>query len=279
VGGVNFSYKFGDGILAAGFRSGRVAADGSFEVKDVTEGVYSLSTTSALDQTVTVADADITGLTLVTTTGSSVSGRIVTDEDTAPPFTTAGVRVLFDAPVGRVIPTVRLVGPEQDWSFKTTGLAGPYLFRLLGLPDGWMLASVKLGERDITDAPWDVPGGGRDFAGLTLAVTRKGASIAGAVVGSDGKPAPSATIVAFADDDTLWLPGSRFTRALRPGRDGQFVIKGLPPGIYRVVARESIEEGQWDDRAFLDETRDQAVRVVLGDGASERITLTLPRQR
>jgi hypothetical protein len=279
VGGVNFSYKFGDGVLGAGFRSGRVAADGSFEVKDVTEGVYSLYTTSALDQTVTVADADVTGLTLVTTMGSSVSGTIVTDDDTPPPFRTAGVRVLLEAPVGRVIPTVRLVGPELDWSFKTTGLAGPYLFRLLGLPDGWRLASVKLGERDITDAPWDVPGGARDFGGLKLVVTRNSASIAGAVVDRDGRPAPSATIVAFADDDTLWMPGTRFTRALRPGRDGQFVIKGLPPGTYRVIARDAIEEGQWEDRAFLEEARDQAVRVVLGDGAAERIALTLPRQK
>jgi hypothetical protein len=54
----------------------------------------------------------------------------------------------------------------------------------------------------------------------------------------------------------------------------------LPAGTYRAVALEAIEQGQWEDREFLDGLRTGALRVELGEGAAQAITLKLPtRQR
>ena len=270
--GAQLAYSFGDGILASGFRQARVAGDGSFEFADVTEGVYNVSA-GGDDETITVRDADISGVALTSKVGSTVTGVFVGDDDGPPPFRPPGVRVNLLAPLGRVLPTVRIVSPEPDWSFKLQGLGGPFLFRAMGLPEGWSVGSVKIGDRDITDTPWDVPTGGKQIDGLKIALTQKAVRLSGSVVDASNKPTSGATVIVFADDEKLWLPGSRFISAQRPSRDGTFSFVGLPPGVYRAIARDLVEDGQWFDRDFLDAIRDVATRIVLTDGANESITL------
>jgi hypothetical protein len=208
--------------------------------------------------------------------GSTVSGTLVTDEETRPPFQPSGVRVSLQAPYGKVLPTVRVVSLEADWSFKMAELGGPFLFRLIGLPQGWTVAAVRLDDKDITDAPWDVPTGGRQIGGLKIVVTQKVGRVSGSVVDEANQPTSSAAIVVFAEDETLWIPGSRFVRTTRPDRDGRFSIAGLPGGTYRAIARAYIEDGQWEDPKFLEEARDTAVKFILGEGGAQTLTLKVP---
>lgn len=273
--GVSLWYQFGSGSLTYGIRNARAAADGTFAFKDVTEGAYQL-TGAGPGESVIVRDSDVTGLMLVDRTGSAVSGTLVTEDGTPPPFSPSGVRVNTLAPFGKVLPAVRVAGLETDWSFKFDSLGGPFLFRLLGLPSDWVLGSVKLGEQDITDAPWDVPTGGRKLGGLKIVVTQKVSRITGAIADADGRPASDGVALVFSDDEKLWIPGSRFVRTVRPGATGQFTLTGMPAGTYRAVARESIEEGQWDDPSFLEQLRDEAVRFVLDEGGTHTLALKLP---
>ena len=273
VTGAQLAYRFGDGILSSGFRTTRVTGDGSFDFADVTEGVYSVSAGSGTDETITVRDADISGLSLTSRIGSTVSGVFVGEDDGPPPFRSPGVRVNLLAPLGNVLPTVRIVSPEPDWSFKLSGLGGPFLFRAIGLPEGWAVGAVKIGDRDITDTPWDVPTGGKQLDGLKIVLTQKAGRIFGSVVDASNKPTSGATVIVFADDEKLWVPGSRFISAQRPSKDGSFSLAGLPPGIYRAIARDLVEDGQWFDRDFLEEIRDVATRIELGESAKASITL------
>lgn len=276
--GVSLAYSFPGVIMTVGMRNVRAAADGSFEFKDISSGTYSVFGGSD-ERIVTMAGADVEDVMLVAKTGSTVSGILVTDEDARPPFQPSGVRVSLLAPTGKVLPTVRVVGLEPDWSFKLTSLGGPFLFRLIGLPEGWALGAVRLDGKDITDVPWDVPTGGKQIAGLQIVVTRKSARVSGTVVDDSNNPTSNAAVVVFADDDTLWMPGSRFVRASRPDKDGRFSMAGLPPGTYRAIAMEFIEDGQWEDRAFLEGARDAAVRFVLAESGSQTLTLKLPAVR
>jgi hypothetical protein len=231
------------------------------------------------EQIVTMAGTDVENLTLIRKTGSTVSGTLVTDEEARPPFQPSGVRVTLIAPTGKVLPTVRVVSFEPDWSFKMQGLGGPFLFRLLGLPDGWALGAVRLDDKDITDVAWDVPTGGRQIGGLKIVLTRKIGRISGSVVDEANRPTSNAAIVVFADDETLWMSGSRFVRTMRPDRDGRFAMTGLPPGTYRAIAREYVEEGQWEDPAFLEAARDAAVKFILDEGSLHTLTLKVPSVR
>ena len=266
--GVSLAYSLGRATVVAGSRVTRTAADGTFEFRDVPGGFYALA-----DQTINVTGVDIDDVVIVRKTGSTVTGTVTGDDGGPPPIPTSGVRVLLEAPTGQVLPTVRVVSVDTDWSFKLTSLGGPFLFRLIGLPDGWALGSVRLGDKEITDTPWDVPTGGKELSGLRLTVTQRVGRVGGTVLDEKGAPTPNATVVVFSEDSEHWIPYSRFIRSVRPGADGRFSVTGLPAGTYRAAARSYIESGQHEDRAFLESIRDQGVRIVLADGAAESVTL------
>jgi hypothetical protein len=276
--GVSLMYSWGEGAFVFGARRGSIGADGAFEIKDVTEGSYELSWAGDR-MPVRIGDTDVADLDLVRRIGSAVTGTIVTEDGTPPPFSNSGVRMNLLAPYGSVLATIRVVGAESDWSFKFQNLAGPFLFRVLGLPAGWTLGAVKLGERDITDAPWDVPAGGKEFDGLRVVVTQKIGRIGGSIAEADGKPANDGVAVVFADDEKLWIPGSRFVRTARPGADGRFMLTAMPAGTYRAIALETLEDGQWEDPSFLEQLRDQAARFILAEGGTSTISLKLPARK
>ncbi|MEI6669144.1 MAG: carboxypeptidase-like regulatory domain-containing protein [Acidobacteriota bacterium] len=259
-----------------GRRMTRTAPDGTFQFTDVAGGHYMLMAAAA-DQQITVADSNLDDLVLVSRTGSTVSGNVVTEDGSAPPFEPSGVRVVLDAPYPNVLPTMRVVSVDASWSFKLTQLGGSFLFRLIGIPNGWMLGSVTLGEKDITDVPWDVPTSGRQLAGLTLVVTQKIGTATGSVVDANGKPTADAVVVVFADDPDLWIPGSRRIRTARPDSTGRFSLKGLPAGTYCAVARAFLEEGQWEAPDFLEQARAGATTFTIDDGGSASVSLSVRR--
>ena len=69
---------------------------------------------------------------------------------------------------------------------------------------------------------------------------------------------------------------SRSVRAARPDQQGQWQLKGLPPGDYLAVARESIEDGAWNDPEFLEGLRAGAEHVTLEEGGSQTVTVKVP---
>ena len=266
--------------MTAGSRTVRTEADGSFEIKNVTPGVYRLDAGGGADQLLTVTGADIEGIVLVSKTGSTVTGTLVADDGAPPSFPTSGVRILLDTWSDKVLPTVRVVSVDTDWSFKLGKISEARSCSASSAFLGnWMLAAVRFNGKDITDTPWDVPTGGREFKGLQVVVTQKVGQVAGTVLDSNGKPTAAASVVVFPEDPDLWMPGSRFVRTTRPDGEGRFSISSLPAGTYRAIARAFIEDGQWEEREFLEAARDEAVRFILAEGASETITLKLPASR
>lgn len=270
--GVSIAYSYPGAIVTGGMRSVRAGADGSFTIKDVPGGTYTVMSDGS-DAILTVTGADIDDVVLTQRTGSTVSGSIVTDEGTPPPFPVSGVRVMIETSSDKVLPTVRVVQVDNDWSFKMQNLGGPFLFRLTGLPDEWVLASGTLNGQDITDEHFDVPTGGKEITGVRLVVSRKVTQITGTVLDDRRNPTPGASVLVFADDPKWWIPHSRFVRVTRPGADGRFTVTHLPPGTYRAVALDFIEQGQEDDAAFLRELRDAATLFTLMEGGTQVLVL------
>lgn len=264
---VGLSVSYGVAV-AAGGRSTRSAADGSFEFREVPTGTYLVG-----DEEIVVTGVDIDDVVMVVKTGSTVTGTVVSPDGSPLPFGSSGVRILNQAPSGKVLPRVAVVSVDDNWSFKMTNLGGEFLFRIIGLPEGWMLGAVRLGEKDITDVPWDVPTGGKEIGDLKIVLTSRQATINGVVLDKKGQPTNAASVIVFSEDAQYWLPFSRLLHTVRPGADGRFSIAALPAATYRVVALDYVEPGQHEDKTFLESIRDEGVRIVLGDGASESVTL------
>ena len=75
-------------------------------------------------------------------------------------------------------------------------------------------------------------------------------------------------ILVFSAERSHWTPGSRRVRMTRPGTDGSYSVKGLPPGEYFLAAPTDLETGEWNDPALLEQLVRSSARVTLKDGAT-----------
>jgi len=80
----------------------------------------------------------------------------------------------------------------------------------------------------------------------------------------------------FADDASLWGPGTRHIRTIRPDDSSRFTITGLAPAVYRAVARDYIQNGQWLNPEYLESLRASSTRFEITEGGSATISLRLP---
>jgi hypothetical protein len=283
----NITSGVGGRLVSSGQGAGptRTSALGAFEFSKLAPGEYLVIAGGAADRvsvTVILGEGDAQHVVVTPRRAAELSGRITTN-DAAPPFLPSRLRLLpIPSDPNKVLPAWGESSGETirpDWTFRSASLDGAYLFRIVGLPDDWMLHSVRAGGADITDRPFEVARGGPDIRGVEIFLSRQGARITGAIETASGAPAPDSTVVVFADDSNLWTVGSRFVRAVRPDSDARFSVAGLPSGAYRVIARDLVLEGQWEDPAFLQGLVKRAVRVELGEGAVETVQLRLEKER
>jgi hypothetical protein len=278
----------GGRLVSSGQGAGPTKTDarGAFEFSRLPAGeylAYSGGAEERVSVTVVVGDGDARHVLLTPRRSAELSGRILTDEGAPPPFLAARIRMLpVPSDPQKVLPlwgesSGDIIRP--DWTFRILNLEGSYLFRVVGLPDGWMLKAVRVGERDITDAPFSVTRGGPDIKGVEVVLSKKGAGVSGEVADAAGAPAPDSTVVVFADDAGLWGPASRYVRAVRPDDGGRFTVTGLPAGAYRAFARDLVMDGQWEDPAFLQRHLQGAVRIEIADGAIEKVKLRVEQER
>ena len=61
----------------------------------------------------------------------------------------------------------------------------------------------------------------------------------------------------------------------RPDQQGEFQIKGLPPGDYLIIAVDYVQDGMWNDPEYLESIRRHAERMTLKEGESRSISLKL----
>ena len=144
------------------------------------------------------------------------------------------------------------------------------------LPEGWRIDRVLAGSEDVTDSGVRAVNG--ESAGdLRVVVTNRATAVAGSVVDNHNAPVATFVVMVFSDDATKWGPTSRFVATSAPDQRGRFRVPNLPPGTYRAVALEFLEEGAEQDPEVLTALRDRAVKFDLGKGESLKLSLPLTR--
>ena len=160
--------------------------------------------------------------------------------------------------------------PDADGRFVWRGVApGRYRVTATGLPSGWMMASAVFGGNDAADHHLVVEAG-ESLTGGVVKVTARSGEIAGVLTNTSGEPVADQSVVLFPADRAHWLPQSRRIHVAQPAADGRYVIRGLPPGDYRLAAIDPPEPGQAFDPAFLSPLASAALTIKLGPG--ERLT-------
>jgi Carboxypeptidase regulatory-like domain len=144
---------------------------------------------------------------------------------------------------------------------------------LRGLPDGWLLKSVRYGDRDITYAATDLsasPG-----TRLQLIVTDKVASPLVKVVNERGEETPASQVIAMPADPSRWAPpfvryptGPSTSAGAKLGvmLPGDYLFAALPLEDFSLVMR---------DPSRLPSVAAVATKVSLEAGDTRLLTLRL----
>ncbi|HTG90339.1 MAG TPA: carboxypeptidase-like regulatory domain-containing protein [Vicinamibacterales bacterium] len=286
----------GMGALRAAFGGGnQIRPDGSFQLTGVPPGDYvldvqqrpqnvrnlqeiNLSLLEFASMPLTVS-GDIDNLTVVTTPGVTMSGRVVFPGQTTPQ---SNMQVVANPSAGASSPVAMMMAARalgggrvnQDGTFELRGLAGPRLIRVQGVPSGWALKSVTVEGNEVTDTPFEFKPG-TSVSGVVITMTNRLTEVTGGVRDSRGQPVADYVLVAFAEDTKLWGAQSRFVQTARPNQNGAFTIKGLPPGRYMAAVVAALENGMQNDPAVLEQLRIGAQNFSLTEGQTLNLNLTM----
>jgi sarcosine oxidase gamma subunit len=265
--------------------------DGSFEIRDVSPGAYTIFATvdnaavpMMARQALQVAAANVEGLQLAPQAGGSIRGRFrmeaasVSKPDPSQMFLLLRSADGDDDAVGAVTvgegsPALAHVNADGSFEWKNVS-AGHYYVQISdasSLPD-WFLKSVVAGGREVTDSGLSVSGG---ITTLDVLASANGATAEGVATNQKDEPVADAVVVAVPEARFRSHP-DRYRKAATD-QGGRFTLRGLPPGDYTVLAWESIDGEAYFNPEFLKsyEGQGKALRVSEGDRANLQLK-TIP---
>jgi hypothetical protein len=281
-------------------RPANVAPDGAFTISAVPPGEYVLEVRPRPGPSepgsgrsnnnefafvpISVGGSDITGLRIVTSSGATLSGRVVF-EGTPPP---AGTRVRVvpqSADPSRNVDPIRsnanvgVVGP--DGSFQIDGISGPLFLRITidagragtaSDPLRYMTRAVLVDGADVADVPFDPTRRG-SVSGITVVVTDKVTEVSGVVSDGRGTPLDATAVLIVPEQLSAGMSPTRFVRMLQSDSNGKFSVRAMPAGRYAAVALATFDQGHQFDPGVIDRARQIGKSFTLREG--ETVTLDL----
>jgi hypothetical protein len=282
----------GDDVGIVAPTGGQLQANGAFTISNAVPGTYVLTARTGIGrgrggsagggaeaevgmQAITIGNDDMSGITIVTSTGATLNGVVVGETSARPPLENVRVaaRPLRQSNLGLANRATQ-AQVAANGSFSVTGLVGALTLRVDNLPAAWMVKSIEIGGNDVTDTALEIKGT-EDLPPARVTLTDKIAEVNGAVT-SGGSAATDYSVVIFADDESRWTFPTRFVRTARPNQQGNFVVRGLPPGpSYLAAAITYLDDGEAQDPVFLASLKERATSVSFRAGETKTIQLRL----
>ena len=267
---------------------GQIRPDGSFQINGLTPGSYTLqllpqtgpagnSDAEYASADITVDGSDVTGVRLIATKPSTITGRIIIASGDANRLRASTLRVgAFPAPtLGPVLgPNSPPVAVNDDWTFQAKAKAVLTRITLTGLQPPWTIKAVRYRGIDVTDSGLDVKAN-EEITDVEIELMNRITDVSGLVTNSRGDPVKEYWVVLFARDSDKRRPPSRYVRVSRSDQDGRFKLTGLPAAEYLALAVDSVDAGEASDPEFLDRIQTRATRFALGEGETKTLDLKL----
>jgi protocatechuate 3,4-dioxygenase beta subunit len=258
---------------------GLVQADGSFELRNMSAGSFTLWASVKVNgrderakHVVTVTgEDDVAGLTLVTLPRITIQGQVIFDgtRGTRPP---ADLSVTaLPAAEGQYMSyaTARV---QEDGTFELQCERGtPLIIVAQSSSRDWTIRSVQHGAADMTDAHVEFRGGD-DHSILLVTMTDGVTALSGDVSDNTGRPVSDYTVLVFPEAGS---PSARLRwhNSSTPDQAGRYELRGLPPGRYVAAAVEDMEPGAEHDPELHERLRPLGTAFVLGEGEQKVLRL------
>lgn len=277
AGGVNVSVRRAMTVGATAWQGGNVQPDGTFIIRNVTGGEYTLRAVSRAQQGRTAAFAtlpvsvhdNVENVIVTLQPGASLRGTVSFEGEAPTAITGMRVSVAAADEIGTGVTANAQVRP--DGTFVVPNLFGPTIIGASG-PRGWYLKSVIVDGRDIIGQPLDLRGGDKQ---VQLVLTQTPASLTGIVTDQRGAPVEAGVIV-FAEDKGLWSARSITTRTGSANAEGKFTIVPLLPGRYLAVALPRDEASTGGAReSFFELLVPHATSFTIGEAEKQTLNLKL----
>ena len=139
-----------------------------------------------------------------------------------------------------------------------------------GLPEGFYIKSIQLGEQEILESGLDLSKGAAGPLRITL---RSGTTtLEGSVTDKDSKPVASATVVLIPKSESR-RRSAKFYKTAIADQQGHFTLKSVEPGEYKIYAWEDVETMAWMDADFVKPVENNGVAVTVEAGNRQQLQL------
>jgi hypothetical protein len=174
-----------------------------------------------------------------------VKGRIVTESGSSMDARGAQVGLTSVEPV---LPSPHSAPVARDGTFDLNGVqAGSYLLSVSGLPDDAYVKSARVGKTDALESLVEARYGASDP--LEIVLSPNGGRLSGATVDGNGQRVAGADVVLVPDPKLRYRVDQYKTET--SDRNGAFIIRGIPPGDYKLFAWEKVEPNAYLNADFM----------------------------
>lgn len=216
---------------------------------------------------------DEASVTIPMMKGARIIGRVIVEGNPLPPGTRVPVEAVPLDP-GFSAGQASLVMMRTDGNFELAGLIGRRELRVRNVPSGWVLSAILYEGRNLLDSPIDFKGG-EEMTGVQVVLSSRVSQLTGIVTDAARTPLKEYSVLVFPEDPALLRNPRRLTRWVRPNQNGRFTVDDLPAGSYLAIALDDVDADEWPNAAYLNQLRDRATRVTLGEGEKKTISLEL----
>lgn len=250
-------------------------AQGNFQIRGVVPGSYVLLAsyedegkryTARLP--LEVSDSNIEGIDLKLQAPVEIRGRVIIEENRR---LTGDMFIELEPTTPEASVSQDDTDVKNDLTFKLNAGLEQYDIGVFRLPEGFYLKSIRLGQQDITETGLDLTAG-VPAEELILVLNPNGGTVEGSVKNAKDEAA-TGVVVTLIPDDAHHRRQSWHYKTTNTDQNGRFIIKGVPPGAYKIYAWEEMEGRAFEDPDFMKPHESEGEAVSIKEGGHETVQL------
>jgi hypothetical protein len=220
---------------------------------------------------VDVQDSNVENVRIEVRPGHTISGRLSWPKGSTPPVGPGQSLVIEAVPLSGhefgLVPTFTI---QSDGTFTSSRLQPERYAIGVRRATGWFAESIISAGAEVAGRFIDLSS---DVAGVEIVLTQAPTVISGVVRNKDGQPTDNAFVLVYPASPSDWdtrsivlTPPNRFSR-VRPERNGEYRIPGLPAGDYLVAAYVGpLPAAGWQNAATITDLRLRGSLIHLARG-------------